>query len=242
MANQVSLMVYLQHGPQALPIVDQGQSTQNTRNDSYGADDINNVGHWAEFNLATIQQQYGAALAGARIADDPFQASPPRPINSETAVRSRIDAYLTNRVHTITNFDVGTMAATVDNFIPDAAVFNPSLPTNTRPNRLPGDIKPSYKWSMGLRNHPTPSKETEFNQVLSQVNFYMKQHHARYSFVLTDLELVAVRRLDRNGNLQLSDSISWTASGTTFQPQLTVLLGLWYLSMLASRDQDAYLE
>lgn len=67
---------------------------------------------------------------------------PPRPINSETAVRSRIDAYLTNRViralrngfvfmgstqqltgHTITNFDVGTMAATVDNFIPDVAVF-----------------------------------------------------------------------------------------------------------------------
>lgn len=36
-------------------------------------------------------------------------------------------------------------------------------------------------------------------QVLSQVNFYMKQHHARYGFVLTDLELVAIRRLDRNG-------------------------------------------
>ncbi|PGH33761.1 hypothetical protein GX50_03418 [[Emmonsia] crescens] len=261
MANQVSLMAYLQHGPQALPIVDQGQSIRNTRNDNYGADDIHNVGHWAEFNLATIQQRYGAILAGARIADDPFRTSPPRPINSETAVRSRVDAYLTNRVvralrsgfafmssiqqltgHTITNFDVGTMAETVDNYIPDVAVFNINLPTNTRPNRLPGDIKPSYKWSMGLRNHPTPSKRTEFKQVLSQVNFYMKQHHARYSFILTDRELVAVRRLDRNGNLQLSDSIPWTARGTASQPQLTVLLGLWYLSMLASRDQDAYLE
>lgn len=120
--------------------------------------------------------------------------------------------------------------------------FDPSLPASTRPNRLPGDAKPSYKWSMGLRNHPAASKETEFKQVLSQVNFYMKQHHARYRFVLTDLELVAVRRLDMNGNLQLSDYIPWTASGTALQPRLIVLLGLWYLGMLASRDQDAYLE
>ncbi|PGG98575.1 hypothetical protein AJ79_08828 [Helicocarpus griseus UAMH5409] len=177
-------------------IVEQEQSTQNTRNDSYGADDINNMWHWAEFNLATIQQQYGAGLAGARIADDPFQASPPRPINSETAVRSRIDAYLTNRVvpalrngfafmsstqqltsHTITNFDVGTMLQFL------TPVFL-QIPDRT----------------------------------VSRVNSYMKQHHARYSFVLTVLELVAVRRLDRDGNLQLSDSIPWTASGTTSQP------------------------
>ncbi|OAX83991.1 hypothetical protein ACJ72_01640, partial [Emergomyces africanus] len=72
-----------------------------------------------------------------------------------------------------------------------------------------------------------------FHQVLSRVNFYMKQHHARYSFILTNRELVAVRRLDRNGNSQLSDSILWIASGTVSQPRLTGLLGLWYLSKYA---------
>lgn len=82
MTNQVSLMTYLQHGFQSLPIMDPG-NLQNTRNDRYGAPDINHLGHWAEFNLIAIQQQFGAALATAQIADEPVQPSPPRPINSE---------------------------------------------------------------------------------------------------------------------------------------------------------------
>ncbi|KAL1845564.1 hypothetical protein Plec18170_009699 [Paecilomyces lecythidis] len=261
MANQVSLLAYLQHGFLPLPIIEQGQSPQNTRNDRYGARDINHVGHWAGFNLVSIQQQFGAVLAAARIPDEPVNPSPPRPINSETAVRARIDAYLTNRIvrafrcgfahmssthqmagRTVLNYDVGTMATTPENYIPDIALFDPNLPANTRPNRLPGDIKPSYKWSLGQRNSPNPSVQMEFKQVLSQVNFYMRQHHARYGFILTDAELVAVRRLDRNGNLELSASIPWTTTGTASQPRLTVLLGLWYLGMLAANDQDWFLQ
>lgn len=260
MANQVSLMTYLQHGFQPLPIIDPGHP-QNTRNDRYGARDINNLGHWGEFNLVAIQQQFGAALATAQIADEPVQPSPPRPINSENAVRARIDSYLTNRViralrqgftHlsstqqlaglTILNYDVGSMASTPENYIPDLAFFDPNLPAKTRPNRVPGDIKPSYKWSFDQRNHPNPSIRMEFKQVLSQVNFYMKQHHARYSFILTDRELVAIRRLDRNGNLELSASIPWTTKGTASQPRLTVSLGLWYLGMLAANDQGWFLQ
>lgn len=70
----------------------------------------------------------------------------------------------------------------------------------------------------------------------------MKQHHARYSFILTDSELVAVRRLDRNGNLELSNSVPWTATGTVERPSMTVLLGLWYLSMLAAHEQYWFRE
>ena len=261
MAHQVSLMTYLQQGFQPLPIIDQGQSPQNTRHDRYKADDIGNVGHWAGFNLASIQQQFGAVLAATQIADEPIQPSPPRPINSKTAVRSRINSYLTNRVirslrHgfarmnatgqlaglTVLNYDVGQMASTPEDFIPEFAFFDPNLPVKTRPNRAPGDIKPSYKWNLNQRNSPNPSLRTEFKQVLSQVNFYMKQHHARYGFILTDRELVAIRRLDRNGNLDLSDSIPWASSGTAQNPQLTVLLGLWYLGMLAANDQQWSLQ
>ena len=261
MANQVSLMAYLQHGFQPLPIIDQGQSPQNTRNERYGAGDINNLGHWAGFNLVSIQQQFGAELAAAQIADEPVQPSPPRPINSENAVRSRLDTYLTNRViralrcgftHlsstqqlaglTILKYDVGSLANTPENYVPDLAFFDPNLPVRARPNRVPGDIKPSYKWSFDQRNNPNPSIRMEFKQVLSQVNFYMKQHHARYSFILTDRELVAIRRLDRNGNLELSASIPWTTQGTASQPRLTVLLGLWYLGMLAANDQGWFLQ
>ncbi|KAF4199010.1 hypothetical protein CNMCM8694_006763 [Aspergillus lentulus] len=261
MASQVTLMAYLQHGFHSLPVIEQGQSPQNTRNERYGAADITSVGQWAGFNLASIQQQYGAVLAAARITDEPVQESPPRPVNSESAVRARIDSYLTNRVIralrcgfaymdstrqlaglTVLHYDVGSMAETPGGYVPDQAFFDPNLPAKTRPNRAPGDIKPSYKWSLGLRNHPNPSNRMEFKQVLSQVNFYMKQHNTRYGFILTDCELVAVRRLDRNGNLELSASIPWTAKGSASQPQLTVLLGLWYLGMLAASDQGWSLQ
>lgn len=70
----------------------------------------------------------------------------------------------------------------------------------------------------------------------------MKQHHARYSFILTDCELVAIQRLDRNGNLELLASIPWTTKGTASQPRLTVLLGLRYLGMLAANDQGWFLQ
>lgn len=62
----------------------------------------------------------------------------------------------------------------------------------------------------------------------------MGQNGARYAFVITDLELVAIRRRDGNGRLELSDPIGWEYYGNAAQPQLTVLLGLWYLGMLAS--------
>ena len=65
----------------------------------------------------------------------------------------------------------------------------------------------------------------------------MKQHRTRYGFILTDDELVAVKRLDNDGNLELSQSIQWDSNGTATQPQLTVLLALWYLGMLAAHDQ-----
>ncbi|RWQ93821.1 hypothetical protein C8Q69DRAFT_336544 [Paecilomyces variotii] len=107
-------------------------ANQNTRNDQYRAADIINVGHWAGFNLASIRQQFGVVLAQARIADELVNPFPPRPINLETAVRSCIDAYLTNWITCV--FRCGFV-----------------------PNRVPGDIKPLYKWSLAQRNGPRPS-------------------------------------------------------------------------------------
>ncbi|KAE8353788.1 hypothetical protein BDV28DRAFT_99781 [Aspergillus coremiiformis] len=262
MANQVSLMTYLQHGPLPVPVILHGQSTQNTRHDAYNASDISNVGHWAGFTLAAIQQRYGDLLATVQIVDEPFRlGSPSCPINSKRAVQMRINCDLINRIirslrsgfahmvstqqlagSTVLTFDIGTLAAMIDGFTPGFAFYDPNLDVKTRPNRIPGNVKPSYKWSLDLRNHQNSSARMEFNQVLSQINFYMKQHHARYGFVITDRELVAIRRLDRNGNLELSASIPWPASGTASQPTLTMLLAIWYLGMLAADDQDWYLD
>ena len=253
MANQVSLMSYLQHGPTALPR-GMTQPGRNTTNRRYSARNItNNPGFWATFNLNTIQQQYGVLLATAQITDEPFPTSPPQLANSETAIRSQVDIYLISRVRrglrcgfahltqtnqlgnmSVVDYGGGTLAETIEDFTPDTAYFDPQLPARNRPNRVPGDIKPSWKWSSSLRYQV--NTVNEFNQVLSQLNFYMKQHHARYGYILTDRELVAVQRQDRASNLDLSLRIPWSRQGTAQLPALTVLLALWYLGMLAATN------
>ncbi|EQL35062.1 hypothetical protein BDFG_03275 [Blastomyces dermatitidis ATCC 26199] len=65
----------------------------------------------------------------------------------------------------------------------------------------------------------------------------MKQHGSRYGFVLTDHELVAVRRLDGNGNLELSAPIypgRITGRQLNHVSRLCWLYG--YLGMLAAKD------
>lgn len=67
------------------------------------------------------------------------------------------------------------------------------------------------------------------------MNFYMGQHKACHGFVLTNTELVAIKRIDINGRLAVSSVISWTAGG---HGQLTVLMGIWYLGMLAAEGTN----
>ncbi|KZF18838.1 hypothetical protein L228DRAFT_286336 [Xylona heveae TC161] len=257
MANQVTLLAYLQHGPPTLPVIDNGSSHDNTTSKSYSAEDISQVGVWSSFNLNTIMQQFQPLLANARIEDEAMPTSPPQAINSETGLQQRFSFYLNARVrrslrvgfhylatnnqllnHTVVSFAEGSLAQMVNTYRPDTAYFDSNLPTLTRPNRAPGELKPSYKWSLSLRDSPASKQTREFKQALSQVNYYMNQHKARFGFILTDRELVAIRRLDNAGSMELSESIPWSAQGTQHQPRLTVLLALWYLGMLASDDQQ----
>lgn len=258
MANQISLLAYLQEGPQALPNQYQGISYQNTTNDAYEADDISHVGNWNTFNLQNIQQRYGPLLTTPQlISRDNMPISPPPGITSETVLRARVVEYLQSRLRrslrvgfdrliamnrlgnrTPVTYDDGDMARMIQNFRPDTAYYpRHLLIRDQRVNRAPGDVKPSWKWTSGLRNHQAPAMRDQFHQALSQVNYYMKQHHSRYGYILTDLELVVIKRLDRDGRIELSNPIPWTTRGTATSPRLTVLLGLWYLGMLAGEDQ-----
>ena len=78
----------------------------------------------------------------------------------------------------------------------------------------------------------------ELRQVLTQLNFHMRKKNVRYGYVRADKELVAVRRLDTSGNLELSDPVPWSSGLDDTTGRLTVLLGLWHLGMLASKDDD----
>ncbi|EER36952.1 conserved hypothetical protein [Histoplasma capsulatum var. duboisii H88] len=134
------------------------------------------------------------------------------------------------------SYDEGEGARILNNYKPDTAFFDETMPATTSWNRAPGEVKPSWKWTSNLRNSPLPAGRREFRQVLSRLNFYMKQHHARYGYIITDLELVPVRRRDNGGNLDLAQPIAWNARGNPGNEQLTVMLALWYLGMLAAQN------
>ncbi|KAE8150634.1 hypothetical protein BDV25DRAFT_129397 [Aspergillus avenaceus] len=258
MANRISLMSYLQNPLPAIPINPHADPGHNTRNRLYRASDIRTISRWHGFNLAAIRQAYDNVLFQANMPSDPVPSSPPRMITSENPLKAAIQEYVVPRIrralqiafgHLATNnqmamltpisFGVGESASIIDAFKPDTAYFAVDLPAGTGPNRAPGDIKPSWKWSTALATQHRPALHTEFKQALSQVNWYMKQHKARYGFLLTDRELVAIRRLDDHGNLELAEPIPFTRGGTTAQPQLTVLLALFYIGMLAAQDTGA---
>ncbi|ODH50303.1 hypothetical protein GX48_03575 [Paracoccidioides brasiliensis] len=94
-------------------------------------------------------------------------------------------------------------------------IFAVALPAGTGPNRAPGDVKPSWKWSTALATHPLLGIRNEYRQALSQVNWYMRQHNSRHGFLLTNRELVVFRRVDDSGNLELVPPIPFTSGGTT---------------------------
>lgn len=255
MANQVSLLDYLQNALPAIPVNPPPNPGRNTTNTAYEANDIHDVRVWHGFSLDVLRQRYQHVLVQTHLSPDPMPTSPLRPVTAENALRSKISEYVFLRVRRAlraefdrlaainqmngispVSFDVGECAEVIDSFKSDTAYFAVALPASSGPNRAPGDVKPSWKWSTTLATNPILGIRNEYRQALSQVNWYMKQHDSRYGFILTDRELIVFRRVDNNGNLELAPPIPFTIGGTAEQPRLTVLLALWYLGMLAAQD------
>lgn len=253
MANAQTVLDYLRVAPPGLT-TEETNKTPNTTNGNYSWRDINNVGDWSEFTYAHVMQRYGNLLQSAQIAGEPMPNSPPQSINTEPMFAVRFTTYIQSRLRralrasfqhlapqlanlqlTPITIDIGDAAQIIDNFRPDIAFFQADSTLNSSPNRCPGDLKVSWKWASHWATALSAEDRREYKQVLSQVNFYMKQHNARYGFVLTDTELVPIKRLDGNGNLLVAQSILWEARG---QGRLTILLGLWFLGMLGAADDD----
>ncbi|PYI10981.1 hypothetical protein BO78DRAFT_393498 [Aspergillus sclerotiicarbonarius CBS 121057] len=130
-------------------------------------------------------------------------------------------------------FDFGSAAALIDQFKPDTAYVVVGGNYTDDTNRAPGDLKVSWKWNTSMRFGESEAFRREYNQVLSQVNFYMKQHETRYGYVCSDTEFV--KRLDGNGRLAIATPIPWTSGGVG---QPSVLLALWYLGVLVAEDNN----
>lgn len=254
-ARTQPLLDYLMEGPPAIP-TSGTRPRRNTRNPRYYSfKNISSFDIWSDFTYARIMEEYGDTLLQAQIDIDPtMSTSTPQAINSECGLTAcfadridpRVDCalragfqYLAPQLDTLNLtaliIDVGDSAKTVKACKPDLAFFDPSGSLSTKPNRCPGDLKVSWKWSSRWATSTRSRQRVEYRQVLSQVNFYMKQHKARYGFVITDTELVPIKRLDRRGNLLVAQAIPWSAAGPE---RLTTPLALWYLGMLAASNTD----
>ncbi|KKZ63790.1 hypothetical protein EMCG_01894 [[Emmonsia] crescens] len=194
------------------------------------------------YSYTHIVHHYGILLQETQIASEPMPSSPPQAISTEPMFTMHFNTYIQSQLRclapqlanmplTPVTVDIGDAATIIDNYRPDVAFFT----ADASPNRCPGDLKVSWKWETGYRTSQVPAERKEYMQVLSQVNYYMKQHHARYRYVLSDIELVPIKRVDENGNLLVAQAIPWEAKGPEC---VTVLLGLWYLGMLSAANYD----
>ncbi|KAJ5201818.1 uncharacterized protein N7498_006481 [Penicillium cinerascens] len=256
--SPVPLIRYLQHEPPSLFMEDDLKATSMTKSENYKWQDIGPIGRWVDFNLTTIRQRYGATLSFTQIPDEPMPSTPLRDIVSEAELRDYFSRLIYNRVErslrygfnylqrndqlgsaNLTRVDIGSgaYARFVRGCELDLFYASPSQPRNERDARLPVELKTSNKWNTDMRSSTNDTRQHDFRRVLSQVNFYMKTNHTRYACIITDSEMVAIRRLDRNGNLELSDPIPWRhQSNSQNQVRLTMLLALWYLGMLAAEE------
>jgi hypothetical protein len=100
-------------------------------NPRYSADDIDDPGVWAAFNLNAIQQHYGALLATAQITDEPFPTSIPQvviprqlfdPGLTFTSSREYERGLRCGFAHLTQTNQLGYR-----NYIPDTAYFDPTL-------------------------------------------------------------------------------------------------------------------
>ncbi|KAJ5578127.1 uncharacterized protein N7459_007091 [Penicillium hispanicum] len=250
MATQ-SLLHYLSIALPSIPLQGAAPST-NTTNPRYGAPDIDHIVSWSDFNYGIMYQRYGAILNAKQIHPDPFR-SPPDGIRDEATFHLRFGELVLPRIRRAlragfeqlepqrlqrqlspVKFDGGERADILDQFRPDTAFFVAGGSNITCPNRAPGDLTVSWKWRSSMRDSEIRRDRHEYKQTLAQVNFYMKQHGARYGFILTDAEFVAVKRLNANGYLAVAEAVPWKSGG---MGNFSVLLGLWYLGMLAAEDQ-----
>ncbi|KAJ5169289.1 uncharacterized protein N7500_002072 [Penicillium coprophilum] len=258
MANQVSLLAYLQQGPPSFEFIDVGQSKTNTTNANYGPGDIRNIDDWEDFNITTILQEFGPLLNMIHMEYDPIRhMTPERGITSESGLHLAFGEYFHARIrrslrHTFEHLEdrarqrvaphnrnpsrpediafnqvldrvldhglperttvlmgVGSDALTPDQFTLDLSLYAAGEAGSQRrslgPNRLPGDMKPSWKWSHSMKDNLL--QKMEFRKALAQVNWYMKQHSTQFGFILTEQELVPIRRLNDNGDLRLANPI-----------------------------------
>ncbi|OAA66025.1 hypothetical protein ISF_03863 [Cordyceps fumosorosea ARSEF 2679] len=266
----VTLMQFLQNDPNALRYYHRGQRPTTTSNKLFEIAAVREIRAWPEFSLQNIVNRFGNLLNNVQIATDVQPVTPPPRFAAEDYLRELVAIYADRPVRralastfehmtadpnhpdpdlagrTPTTLGAGSSAKLISKFVPDRAIYDPSLDEPI--NRLPGEIKPSWKWKWDWAIAEGSARSSMALVRLSQLTFYMLQQGyrephsgARYGYMLTDQELVAFRKISRRV-ICMSERVPWGGQQGNGPERLTVLLALWYLGMLASDDDDWNLD
>ncbi|KZS93978.1 hypothetical protein SISNIDRAFT_465563 [Sistotremastrum niveocremeum HHB9708] len=237
-----------------------------TSSTQYRAGDIKGMHRWTDFHLEDIQRKYGDVLKTRCPARQVYPSHRKGDtVQGETEISLRLAKGLITAVnrgldhahhemdpssppqaavqklldekHLYMYIVSGTVIKIGNNFSDDLVA---KTPKNTGCVSI--EVKPSYNFRARWRSKQEKQSRVDFMQVLAQLNFYMDQRNCRYGCIITDKELICVRKMvneageDLPGHLELSKRVPRSASGET---KLTMELALWYLVMLAGeRDED----
>jgi hypothetical protein len=124
---------------------------------------------------------------------------------SQTMLALKLLTTLSGLIVPLPDAEPGIIGEIVDQFWPDVALIVSGGSFTTGDNRVPGDLKVSWKWYSSKRFSHKILQTGE--QELALVISYCNQHHARYGFVLTNSELERLKRLDENGRVAVATPI-----------------------------------
>ncbi|KAK2747800.1 hypothetical protein FQN57_001830 [Myotisia sp. PD_48] len=227
---------------------------------SYSYRDIRGLNPWPTFitdAIAAVTNFDGADFSQV-LVEDPVRSGSPNPvIVEEDSLRAYILDVIVSRIRralrstwgsaeidnlqgdfTAVSLGHGSLSVYLNKHKPDLAYFEVDAETKTGPNRLPGNVKPSWKWDSTMAIDPDDDMQEEYKQAISQVYYYIRQHGARFGYILTDRELVVFRAV-RRGHLDVSAAIPWAGMQVPGHGSITIPLALWYLGMLASTNGGA---
>jgi len=113
------------------------------------------------------------------------------------------------------------------------------------PNRIPGDAKLYNKIRHAMlppngSEYKPGKKNAQAHKVLSQVHGYMDQHEARYGYILTERELICLRRKDTGwGQLEIAAPISHTTIPCAETGTFNSKYALFYLHWVVAHDDSS---
>jgi hypothetical protein len=209
---------------------------------------------WGEFNFETMMAKFAVPLQSLTRGTYPLVETPPPIIRDEMQLQfslvrlfwpvlsSALRATQWPSGYSNVRIDIGQKVFTCDRYTPDRAAFVKDEEEDSDDEkpfaRGVGEVKLYRKFKAEYRYSRDPYEVSEYRQVLSQLQYYMNERNSRYGFVITERELLAIRRTPKFGWLEVSHPIPLLPSeaSSAASPRLTPICALWYLHALIAED------